>query len=126
MMADVQEEKRKTMESENMRSSTFMLLQDQIDRLKVERGINRSSLTKDAQIAKMKCELESLLEKKTELLDDINDVKSWAVKRTSELIEEKEFRKKCIKFLSNLLEPRTNRVGGGYEVDYMSKDEARS
>jgi len=117
MIVDVQEEKRKTVESEKQRSSTFQLLQDQIDRLKVERGINRSSLTKDAQISKMKCELESLLVKKNELLDDIVEINDWGLKRSLELSEEKEFRKKCIGFLTNLLEPRTNRVGGGYEVD---------
>lgn len=113
LINDVQEEKRKTVESEAQRSATFHLLQDQINRLKIERGLNRSSLTKDAYISKMKCELESLMAKKKELQDDIKDVKEWATKRTSELNEEKDFRKKCIGFLSNLLEPRTNRVGGG-------------
>jgi len=117
LINDVQEEKRKTIESEKQRSLSFQLLQDQIDRLKIERGLNRSSLTKDAEISKMKCELESLMSKKKELQDDIKDIKEWAVQRTKELNEEKDFRKKCINFLSNLLEPRTNRVGGGYEVD---------
>lgn len=74
LIKDVQEEKRKTIESEKQRSATFQLLQDQIERLKVERGLNRSSLTKDAEISKIKCELESLMSKKKELQDEVRDV----------------------------------------------------
>lgn len=92
---------------------------------KTKENLQPTMTVNETALYRMQTQIEYLKNEKERQSSHMDEMRKYIVNQKDSINQEKNFRSKVQDYLDKILDPTIKRKGGGYEIDYMHREEAR-